>query len=73
MGRTFIRGRLVRDFAYSRTLDRQADSLRVRIPDLAADLAALADVLQAIEVMRGTLAGAEVTARRLRTDLDRDH
>lgn len=67
-----FRDRLMRGYACTRTLDRQADGLRARMADLAADPAALADVVATIEAMRGTLARAEATARRLRTELDSD-
>ena len=67
-----FRDRLMRGYACTRTLDRQADSLRARMADLATDPTAMADVLATIEAIRGTLARAEITARRLQAELDRD-
>lgn len=65
-----FRDRLMRGFACTRTLDRQADSLRARMADLATDPGAAAEVLATIEAMRGTLARAEATARQLQAELD---
>ena len=65
-----IRNRLMRGYACTRTLDRQADSLRARMADLATDPGVATEVLATIEAMRGTLARAEATARHLRNELD---
>lgn len=60
----------MRGFACTRTLDRQADSLRTRMADLAMDPGAVTDVLATIEAMRSTLTRAEATARKLQAELD---
>lgn len=65
-----FRDRLMRGYACTRTLDRQADSLRVRMADLAADPAAAADVCAKIEAMRGALNRTETTAKRLLSELN---
>lgn len=60
-----IRDRLMRGYACTRTLDRQADGLRGRMAELAGDPAVVEDVLATIAAMRATLDRTEVTARRL--------
>lgn len=60
-----FRDRLMRGYACTRTLDRQADSLRLRMADLASDPRAAADVLATIQAMRETLDRAEQAARLL--------
>lgn len=63
-----IRDRLMRGYACTRTLDRQADSLRGRMADLASDPSAAGDVLAVIASIRSTLDRAEATARRLASE-----
>ncbi len=65
MASTPLRDRLMRGYACTRTLDRQADSLRSRMADLASDPTAVGDVLSAIGALRDTLDRAERTAREL--------
>lgn len=60
-----IRDRLMRGYASTRTLDRQADALRARMADLASDPSIAPEVLATIQAMRDTLSRAEQTARRL--------
>lgn len=60
-----FRERLMRGYACTRTLDRQADSLRSRMADLASDPAAAGDVLGTIRAMREALDRAEWTAEQL--------
>ena len=55
----------MRGFSCTRTLDRQADSLRERMADLASDPEAASDVLASIESIRGTLDRTERVARQL--------
>lgn len=57
-----FRDRLMRGYACTRTLDRQADSLRSRMADLASDPAAAGDVLRIVKAMRETLDRAELAA-----------
>ena len=64
-----FRDRLMRGYACTRTLDRQADSLRQRMVDLSSDPEAAADVFAAIREIRKTLDRAEVTARLLESEL----
>lgn len=60
-----FRDRLMRGYACTRTLDRQADSLRSRMADLASDPAAADDVLNIIKAVRETLDRAEQAAAAL--------
>lgn len=60
-----FRDRLMRGYACTRTLDRQADSLRTRMADLASDPQAAVDVLGTIKAMRETLDRAEQAAEQL--------
>lgn len=60
-----FRDRLMRGYACTRTLDRQADSLRTRMADLASDPQAAGDVLGTIKAMRETLDRAEQAAEQL--------
>lgn len=60
-----FRDRLMRGYACTRTLDRQADSLRSRMADLASDPAAAGDVLATVQAMRETLDRAELAAKQL--------
>lgn len=60
-----FRDRLMRGYACTRTLDRQADSLRTRMADLASDPGAAGDVLSTIKAMRETLDRAELAAQQL--------
>lgn len=55
----------MRGYACTRTLDRQADSLRTRMADLASDPSAAGDVLSTIKAMRETLDRAESAAHQL--------
>ena len=55
----------MRGYACTRTLDRQADSLRSRMADLASDPAAIGDVLGTIKALRETLDRAERAAEQL--------
>lgn len=52
-----FRDRLMRGYACTRTLDRQADSLRTRMADLASNPAAAGDALDTIKAMGETLEG----------------
>lgn len=65
-----IRDRLMRGYACTRTLDRQADGLRSSMADLASNVSAAATVLATIEAIRATLARAELTAMVLKAELD---
>jgi len=60
-----FRDRLMRGYACTRTLDRQAENLRARMADLASDPAAAGDVLATIKALRETLDRAELVAQRL--------
>ena len=60
-----FRDRLMRGYACTCTLDRQADGQRQRLADLASDSAAAGDVLATIHAMRETLDRAERTAEQL--------
>lgn len=60
-----FRDRLMRGYASTRTLDRQADALRARMADLASDPSVAPEVLATIQAMRDTLNRAEQTARQL--------
>ena len=60
-----FRDRLMRGYACTRLLDRQADSLRARMADLACDPSAAPDVLASIRALRETLDRAEATCRLL--------
>ena len=60
-----FRDRLMRGYACTRLLDRQADSLRARMADLAGDPSAAPDVLDNIRAIRETLDRAEAIARQL--------
>ena len=60
-----FRDRLMRGYACTRTLDRQADSMSTRMADLASDPAAAGDVLATIQALRETLDRAERTAAQL--------
>lgn len=63
-----FRDRLMRGYACTRTLDRQADRLRSRMADLASDPTAAADVLTIIRAMRETLDRTELAASSLAAD-----
>lgn len=65
-----FRDRLMRGYACTRTLDRQADSLRSRMADLASNPVAAGDVLGIIRAMRETLDRAELVARQLAAEQD---
>lgn len=63
-----LRDRLMRGYACTRTLDRQADGLRSRMAGLASDPAMVADVLATIAAIRASLDRVEVVARRLASE-----
>lgn len=65
-----FRDRLMRGYACTRTLDRQADGLRGHMAALASDPAALDSTLASIEAIRSTLQRAERTARELAFELE---
>lgn len=60
-----VRDRLMRGYACTRTLDRQADGLRGRMADLASNPTVVEEVLATIAAIRATLDRAEATAKRL--------